>query len=239
MSNLFIVRHGQASFLEPDYDRLSKKGEAQARLLGDYWTKKPLIFDLVYSGPRRRQKETARIVGEAYREAGLPWPDPVVAREFDEFQAEAVLASTLPRLVETDERVRDLHLAFQDARGTDERFKTFQRVFEVVIGRWARGELAVPDLEPWPDFCVRVQRGLAQLCDNGHRGRRIAVFSSGGPVGVAMKKALDLDTGATLKTAWMVANGAFTEFLFSPGRFTLHSYNAYPHLTDPNLLTYR
>ena len=54
-----------------------------------------------------------------------------------------------------------------------------------------------------------------------------------------MQKALDLDTGATLKTAWMVANGAFTEFVFSPGRFTLHSFNAYPHLSDPNFLTYR
>jgi broad specificity phosphatase PhoE len=239
MSNLFLVRHGQASFLEPDYDRLSAKGEAQARFLGEYWVKKPLIFDLVYSGPRRRQKETARIVGEVYREAGLPWPQPAVVPEFDEFQAEAVMARTLPKLVEQDAQVRELHLAFQDAQGTQERFKTFQRVFEVVIGRWALGELPVPDLEPWPEFCSRVQRGLARLCENGHRSHRIAVFSSGGPVGVAMQKALDLDTGATLKTAWMVANGAFTEFLFSPGRFTLHSYNAYPHLTDPNFLTYR
>lgn len=239
MSNLFIVRHGQASFLEPDYDRLSAKGEAQARLLGEYWTRKGLSFDLVYSGPRRRQKETARIVGEAYRDAGLPWRDAVIVPEFDEFQAEAVLARALPELVATDARVRELHLAFQDARGTVERFKTFQRVFEVVIGRWAHGELPLPDLEPWADFCSRVQRGLAQLCDNGYRGRRVAVFSSGGPVGVAMQKALDLDTGATLKTAWMVANGAFTEFLFSPGRFTLHAYNVYPHLTDPNFLTYR
>jgi broad specificity phosphatase PhoE len=239
MSNLFLVRHGQASFLEADYDRLSAKGEAQAKLLGEYWAKKPLIFDLVYSGPRRRQKETARIVGEAYREAGVPWPDPVVVPEFDEFQAEAVMARTLPHLVETDAQVRELHLAFQDAQGTQQRFKTFQRVFEVVIGRWAHGELPVPDLEPWPEFCARVQRGLRQLCDNGHSGRRVAVFSSGGPVGVAMQEALDLETGATLKAAWMVANGAFSEFLFSPGRFTLHSFNAYPHLTDPNFLTYR
>lgn len=239
MSNLIIVRHGQASFLEPDYDRLSAKGEAQARLLGEYWAEKRVLFDLVYSGPRRRQKDTAQIVGEAYREAGLPWPDPVVVPEFDEFQAEAVIARALPQLVAADERVRELHLAFQDARGTADRFKTFQRVFEVVVGRWARGELPMPDLEAWPDFCSRVQRGLAQLCDNGNRGRRVAVFSSGGPVGIAMQRALDLDTGATLKTAWMVANGAFTEFFFSPGRFTLHSYNAYPHLTDPNFLTYR
>jgi broad specificity phosphatase PhoE len=239
MSNLFLVRHGQASFLEPDYDRLSAKGETQARFLGEYWARKSVIFDLVYSGPRRRQKETARIVGEAYRAAGVPWPDPVIVPEFDEFQAEAVMSKALPQLVASDAQIRQLHAAFQDAQGTQERFKTFQRVFELVIGRWAHGELPVPGLEPWQDFCSRVQRGLGQLCDNGSRGRRVAVFSSGGPVGVAMQKALDLDTRATLKIAWMVANGAFSEFLFSPGRFTLHSFNAYPHLTDPNFLTYR
>ena len=239
MSNLFLVRHGQASFLEPDYDRLSAKGEAQGRLLGEFWARKHLVFDHVYSGPRRRQKETARIVGQAYREAGLQWPEPVIVPEFDEFQAEGVLAASLPQLLESDEHVRALHQAFQQAGGTEQRFKTFQRVFEVVIGRWARGELPLPDLEPWPDFCARVQRGLGQLCNNGNRGRRVVVFSSGGPVGVAMQKALDLDTGATLKTAWMVANGAFSQFLFSPGRFTLQSYNAYPHLSDPSFLTWR
>jgi len=239
MSNLFLVRHGQASFLEPDYDRLSAKGETQGRLLGEYWARKRVGFDSVYSGPRRRQMETARIVGEAYRQAGLPWPDSVVLSEFDEFQAEAVLAKSLPQLLESDEHVRELHRAFEESRGTEQRFKTFQRVFEVVVGRWARGELPVPGLEPWPEFCARVQRGLHQLCNNGDRGRRVAVFSSGGPVGVAMQKALNLDTGATLRTAWMVANGAFSEFLFSPGRFSLHSYNAYPHIPDSSFLTYR
>lgn len=239
MSTLVLVRHGQASFLEPDYDKLSAKGEAQGRLLGEYWVANRTVFDLVYSGPRRRQKETARIVGESYRQAGMPWPEPAIIPEFDEFQAEAVLERSLPRLVESDEHVRKLYRLFQEAKATDQRFKTFQRVFEVVIGRWARGELIVPGLEPWPEFCARVKRGLLDLCQNGNRGHRIAIFSSGGPVGVAMQKALDLNTDATLKTAWMVRNGAFNEFLFSPGRFTLQSYNASPHITDPSFLTHR
>ncbi len=37
MSSLFLVRHGQASFLERNYDKLSAKGEEQARILGRYW----------------------------------------------------------------------------------------------------------------------------------------------------------------------------------------------------------
>ncbi|HVG90825.1 MAG TPA: histidine phosphatase family protein, partial [Alphaproteobacteria bacterium] len=63
-----------------------------------------------------------------------------------------------------------------------------------MIGRWADGKLPLEGIEPWPEFSARVQRGLAQLSTNGSRGRQIAIFSSGGPVGVAMQRALDLST---------------------------------------------
>jgi broad specificity phosphatase PhoE len=239
MSLLFLVRHGQASFLEPDYDKLSRKGELQSRLLGDYWTSHKLVHDRVYTGPKVRQRETARIVGESYKKAGLPWPEPIVLPAFDEFQAEAVIQQTLPPLLKTDEHVRTLHQAFEHAGDKDQRFKTFQRVFEVVIRKWACGELPTPGIEPWPQFSERVQQGLGTLTENGGRGQRIVVFSSGGPVGIAMQKALGLSTDATLRSAWMVRNCAYSEFLFSTGRFTLNSYNACPHLVDPAHLTYR
>ena len=63
MSVLVLVRHGQASFSADDYDRLSPAGEAQARRLGDYWTRQAEVFDEVYVGPRRRQQQTADLVG--------------------------------------------------------------------------------------------------------------------------------------------------------------------------------
>lgn len=239
MSHLFLVRHGQASFLEPDYDRLSPKGETQSRLLGTYWVKHNMIFDAVFSGPRRRQKDTARIVGEEYCKAGISWPQPQIRDQFDEFSAEAVLAHALPKLKESDEQVRTLHQAFEKAGTKAEQFKTFQRVFEVVVSRWAAGELPVSGIESWPDFCARVQLGLRELMADGNRGRRIVIFSSGGPIGVAMQKSLGLSTDSTLRSAWMVPNSAYSEFLFSGNRFTLSSYNAYPHLTDPMLHTYR
>lgn len=239
MSHLFLVRHGQASFLEPDYDRLSPKGEAQSRLLGSYWVKHNLTFDAVYSGPCRRQKDTARIVGEEYCKAGLSWPEPQILYQFDEFRADAVLAYALPKLVERDEQVRTLHQAFEKAAKKAEQLRTFQRVIEAVVARWASGEVPIPGIESWPDFCARVQLGLTELTANGSRGRRIVIFSSGGPIGVAMQKSLGLSTEATLQSLWMVPNSAYSEFLFSGSRFTLSSYNAYPHLTDPVFHTYR
>lgn len=238
MSRLLIVRHGQASFLATDYDKLSTKGEAQSRMLGEYWVHHRVHFDAAYTGPRKRQRDTARIVGEIYEKAGLEWPEPKVLQDFDEFKAEAVMERALAELVKTDEHVRSLQQDFLDAAGSEDRFRTFRRVFEVVIGRWARRELEVPGIEAWADFCSRVHRGLQDLVANGNSGRRLVVFSSGGPAGVAMQKALDLSIDATLKSGTMMRNCAYSEFLFSPGRFTLSTYNANPHLTDPDFITY-
>jgi hypothetical protein len=38
---------------------------------------------------------------------------------------------------------------------------------------------------------------------------------------------------------WMSRNCSYSEFLFSGERFTLSAFNAFPHLDDPALLTYR
>ena len=74
MSNLYVVRNGQASFFAEDYDQLSLIGETQARLLGEFWARRNVVFDAVVTGPCRRHVETARLVGQAYEAAGLAWP---------------------------------------------------------------------------------------------------------------------------------------------------------------------
>ena len=239
MSNLFLVRHGQASFLETNYDKLSSKGEAQSRMLGEYWVKNGVSFDHVFSGPRTRQRDTARLVGEAYLKAGLHWPDSSIIQGFDEFSAEAVIEKALPGLLESDAHVKELHAEFEKAESQAERFKAFQRVFEIIVGRWANGNLPLAGIEPWSGFCQRVQDALAHLTTNSAGNLNIAVFTSGGPNGVAMQRALDLGVDATLRTAWMTVNSAYSQYIFSRARFTLASYNAYPHITDREFFTYR
>ncbi|HEY6249872.1 MAG TPA: histidine phosphatase family protein [Candidatus Angelobacter sp.] len=239
MSRLFLVRHGQASFLEQNYDKLSPVGERQSQLLGNYWGHRPLAFQRIYTGPRTRQMETARIVGQEYKKAGLPWPEVQVMPEFDEYHGEWVMEASLDGLADSNPQVRELQQDFLRAGSVQEKYKTFQRLFEVVIGKWVAGEIEVEGVESWPEFCVRVNRGLSQVCSvNGGR-ENVAVFNSGGPIGVALQRALDLSPENTLKVAWMARNCSFSEFLFSGERFTLSSFNELPHLDDPSLVTYR
>jgi broad specificity phosphatase PhoE len=239
MSHLFLVRHGQASFLEKNYDKLSSKGEAQARMLGEYWARINVRFDEVYSGPRARQQETARIAGEEYQRSGSAWPKLQVLTDFDEFQAELVIEKALPSLRESDVHIRELYQDFQNSQNRAEQFKRFQRIFEVIVGRWADGELEVNDIEPWDDFVLRIRHGLDAITSNRARGRNVLVFSSGGPVGIAMQHALNLTTPDALKTAWRMCNSGYSSFVFSGDRFTLTSYNAVPHIMDRDFLTYR
>jgi broad specificity phosphatase PhoE len=239
VSRIFLVRHAQASFLEPDYDKLSPIGETQARLLGEYWASRNIAFDCVYSGPRVRQIDTAKLVANGHRRLGVAFPELVAMQEFDEYQGEDVLRKSVPELLQKDAGIRDLHATFQNADTPEKKRKSFQQMFEVVVGRWVDGEIPLQGVESWPQFCSRVNRGLSKLISSGTRGEQVVIFSSGGPIGVAMQRALNLSPRDTLRTTWMSRNCSYSEFLSSGEQFTLSTFNAFPHLDDPSLLTYR
>jgi len=239
MSRVILVRHAQASFLEPIYDKLCATGEVQARLLGEYWARRGVLFSCAWSGPRVRQVQTGRIVGDAYRRVGREFPELAVTNEFDEYPAEAVLNQGLPQVLERSQAVRDLHRAFEQSKDTDARKRRFQQMFEAVIGMWVSGELVIDGVESWQDFCARVDRGIATIVNSTTLSGDSVVFTSGGPIGVAMRRALNLSHADTLQLTWMSRNASFTEFLSSGSRFTLSTFNAHPHLEDESLLTYR
>jgi broad specificity phosphatase PhoE len=239
MGILYLVRHAQASFLEQNYDKLSPLGETQSRLLGEHWAQRKIIFDRVSVGPCARHKDTVKLVSAAYHQAGLNFPEPQTLPEFDEYHAEEVLRGTLPALLEKDQKIRDLHAAFQAAANTTEQRTTFQQLFAAVIGDWVRGVISLEGVEAWQEFCARVNSGLDKFLSADKRGEKVAVFTSGGPIAVATQRALHLSPEATLQMTWMSRNSSWSEFLYSAGRFTLSSFNIHEHIADPKMLTYR
>jgi len=239
MSRLFLVRHAQASFLEQTYDKLSALGEMQSKALGEFWARHKVAFERVCSGPCIRQKDTATIVAAAYRTANLAFPESLIVPEFDEYQGEAVLEGSLPALLESDREVFTLHDAFQASHDPHSRRRTFQKLFEAVIGKWVAGEIPSNGVEPWRDFTSRVNTGLTKFLGGGAQSERIAIFTSGGPIGLAVQRALDLTAQNALRVSWMAQNCSFSEFLYSNDRFTMSSFNSVPHLDDPSLQTYR
>jgi broad specificity phosphatase PhoE len=236
MSLLFLVRHGQASFDRDDYDQLSPQGVEQARLLGIHWTELNLIFDHIYVGPRRRHRQTLDAVAAVYRERGLNWPEPIELTELDEHFGYDVFTRSLPGLLKRDPAIREMKEKLR--KNSDTAQRDYLRLFQKVTQMWVRRELSLPDLEAWHDFRRRVQRGLAKMTEAAGSKRKLAAFTSGGTMAAAMGLALNLDDEKTLELMWVVHNAAYTEFLFSRGRFSMMTFNAIPHLTKPHLLTF-
>jgi len=239
MSHIILVRHGQASFLQGDYDKLCANGEAQARLLGEYWSLRGGVFSGAYSGPCVRQQATARIVRDVYRNANLDFPETVVMNEFDEYQAEAVLSKCLPQLLPVNAEINESYRAYRTSSEFNEKRKAFQKFFEAVIAKWVTGEVAAPGIESWQDFCLRVERGLAHVVRDTPPAATAVVFTSAGPIAAAIRRALHLSAEDTLQLTWMSRNASFSSFLASGERFTLSTFNAHPHLDGDGLLTYR
>jgi broad specificity phosphatase PhoE len=239
MGILYLVRHAQASFLEPNYDKLSALGETQSRLLGEHWAQRQIAFHRVGVGPCARHKDTMKLVSAAYHKAGLNFPESQTLPEFDEYHAEEVLRGILPALLEKDQNIRDLHAAFQAATNNTAQRTAFQRLFEAVIGDWVRGVTRAEGVETWDEFCARVDSGLVKFLSNGKHGEKVTIFTSGGPIAVATQRALLLSPETTLQMTWMSRNSSWSEFLYSAERFALSSFNIHEHISDPTMLTYR
>jgi phosphohistidine phosphatase len=91
---LWLIRHGDAEPHGARHDadrRLTAKGEKQARLAGEALARLGLEFAAVYTSPRVRARDTARLAAEALK------ADPVIHQPlsagFDADEARALLAA--------------------------------------------------------------------------------------------------------------------------------------------------
>jgi len=239
MSKLYVVRHGQASFFADDYDKLSEMGERQSRVLGQYWLDNGVVIDEVYTGSLKRQVRTAECVGEIFVEAGLAWPESVVYEGLNEYPADALMEKLLPHLMESDEGMRVLEEDFRGATEGREKYRTFHRLLESVMAKWIAEAYTIDTIPRWKDFSGGVRGALKDIMGKEGSGRTVAVFSSGGPVGVSVQTALEAPEIKAAELNWRVHNSSVTEFTFSKNRIALDAFNAISHLTDPELLTYR
>lgn len=232
MSTLTLVRHGQASLFASEYDQLSELGELQARNLGVFWVQQNRAFDAVFCGPRLRQQRTAELIGSCYIHAGLNWPTPQVLPELDEHEAVNLLKEIRHGRLSGQPQLQQLARSFSAAETPEDRLRGFQRLFEAVIAFWGQHAEA-NGIETWPQFRERVQAGIAQILAGDARGRRVAVFTSAGPITVGLQMALECADRTALELGWRLRNCSLSEFVFTQDRFSLDSFNGVPHLPDP------
>lgn len=239
MSTLTLIRHGQGGRLGEDYDRLSPTGEAQARALGAYWSEQGLSFDEAYTGTLVRQRRTEELSGAELRAAGGAWPEVERLEGLNEYNADAVTSALLPELSAREPEFETLRRALEESADGPDRYKNFQKMLEAVLARWVRGDYESRNLEAWTTFRDRVRESLGSILRRSGGNRRVAVFTSGGPIGIAVAHALAAPDQSALEINWRVRNASVTEFVFSGRRISLDAYNSITHLRDPALWTFR
>lgn len=237
MSKLLLVRHGQARFLSDDYDRLSEQGEKQVALLGEHWALRGTQLDHAIAGTLKRQQGTAAIVIE---NAGLQLPIRTQA-SFDEYPFDEIMRLSLPQLREEHAQIDERARAFEKAKDPDARFRSVQRLLELVVAQLTSSDElpeAAAGLPTWSSFVARVSDALAAICRNTPSGSTVGVFTSGGVIAVAVQWALGAPAPVAAELCWRVQNASVSEFTFSGSRISLDSFNSVEHLA-PEMRSYR
>src|SRR5512140_342723 len=148
MATLVLIRHGQASYGQVDYDRLSEAGMAQARVLGAHLAAAKL--DALVHGPLVRQRQTAALATETGK-----LPPPTELAEFAEYPGFDMVTRFMPKLV-----AEDPDFAYLVTRPTRE---LADRAFKTILGRWSRDEWHIEGVERVSEFVARVRRGLERV----------------------------------------------------------------------------
>jgi broad specificity phosphatase PhoE len=240
VSTLYLVRHGQASFFSDNYDRLSPLGELQAQRLGEFLAKRDIRFDAIHTGPAERQKRTAAIVAETMAAAGCPCPPSTVIDGLNEHSGDKLLSR--PHAKEFFERhpeLAPLAQSFRESKDPDDVQKSFQKLFEAVVLRWTRGEIAVPEVEMWDEFHERARNAFQSIISHPDGKRTVLAVTSVGPISVSLQTALSTSIPVSLDLGWRLRNSSVTRFVYTANRLTLDSFNCVAHLANPEEITYR
>lgn len=233
MSDIYMIRHAQASFLSENYDRLSGLGCLQSRILGEYLSQIGISFDAIYSGSLERQRHTAERVLE--RMPADARCDLRIQPGLNEYDAKGIVLSQVPAMIQDNPK-----LALDLERIRERR--PFQRIFEGAMYRWISGRYDAEGVEPWKVFRNRVQEAVNRIMMENGRGKTIALFTSGGPICVTLQTALGVTDHIAIQLNWQLRNTSVSVFKYSDRGIFLNSYNSLNHLLDQKdsaLLTYR
>jgi broad specificity phosphatase PhoE len=238
LSSLYLIRHGQAG-TRGHYDALSDLGKRQAYLLGQHLAAQNVPFQAFIAGCLNRQRQTAEEVWRAYREAGVAVPDIVSEPAWNEFDMTAVFSEFAPLLSDADPRFKqdyqELLRKLEDAHSPIH--QAWTDCDTQAMRAWMEDRYPCRT-ESWAAFGQRVLSARAPLAAYQH-GDAVAIFTSATPIAIWVASALGVSNGKIMRLAGVMYNSAVTTVRLRDGDPMLFSFNGVPHLTEPELRTFR
>ena len=224
MSEVYFVRHGQASFGSDNYDLLSEKGHQQARLLGDYFSAQDMQFDHIITGDMVRHRETAEGICEGLGVAGRSFE---VLPELNEFDFHSVLHAFLAQ--HPDQALPDKPVVAD----------YFKRLKQGIV-LWSEGRLEGSLPETWAQFEQHILHAREHIMGN-YKGQRVLAVSSGGAIAMLVRQLLEAPSKTMIELNLQTRNTGLIHCVFNQRSMRLSSFNSVPHLDAPErreLITY-
>lgn len=233
MGQIYLVRHGQASFGATDYDQLSELGAEQSRMLGGWFASSGIKFSSVVTGGMKRHRQTADACCE-----GLPVPSAeswITEPGFNEYDHDDVLSRCRPGFDEPG-AIRKFIAKSKIPQDT------FLQIFEESMQRWMGGQHDADYRESWPAFRERCHAALKRVADAADPAGNVVVFTSGGTIATLCQPLLSYPDQQVAALTWNLVNSSATKLLNRGGRLSLSTLNSHVHLEPAgraHSITYR
>jgi len=235
MASIYVIRHGQASFGEENYDKLSTLGARQATVLGEYLRDCGIHFDATYSGDLQRQRKTAELATVEQPQKFEHHIDP----RFNEIQNDEQFEVLLPVVLDRNPALQAL---------VDKGFsssKDYQKVLKDVFNYWVSPSCPKSDIQSWADYSANVGNALEEIIRTQGSGKTIGLFTSGGTIATIAAQVLGLGSEHVYSFYEPVINCSVTQLFYSADRVSLSYFNDHSYLDllgaqkGEKLVTYR
>jgi broad specificity phosphatase PhoE len=218
-----LIRHGQASFGQQNYDQLSPLGELQASKLGEALLPRVGSFDLVCMGSMYRHQQTAELcLSQKQEDTWITNPG------WNEYDHQDILAQ--------------LSTEFETALGIQSFVKqqsnpkaAFEKLFNDAMNRWMSPEHDDDYVESWTDYQSRIKQAFNDLLDTHKEAKKIAVFTSGGPISVISQFLLAIPANNIMQLNWTLVNCGITKVISTGNRLFVSSLNEHSHFEGPDI----
>ena len=205
MARLVLIRHGQASYGQADYDRLSPTRRASRRACSARTSRRSRL-DALFVGPLRRQQQTAAFAAEAARPAALPRG----RRRCDRARrVSGVRSRSRSSCRSSSPRIRRSPRCRPRRRASSPTARSTRILGTRGAATSGRSRASSASTE----FAARV-RERARARDATARPAPVGVVTSAGPIGVAVGLVFGVDEHRMVRTSVVVRNASISELVY-------------------------
>jgi broad specificity phosphatase PhoE len=205
MTNIYFIRHAQASYSFQNYDKLSRLGWEQVRILSDYFTNTEICFEAIFTGSNLRQIDTAEAVYSRLKDKDMTMKLNIMP-ELDEFDIISFLKTY------KNDILYDIPSFSSDL---DQSILNKQFLLEIFTKAllWSISEKCdASKTETFQTFKDRVCSGLQTIINTTKYNKNVFVVTSGGVLSIVMQMACGLSDQAAIDLVWRFYNTSITLF---------------------------